>query len=532
MPNIQVRQLSQAGIIKDAKPSSLPLGAWSDGRNVSFTDGKVSRAPVWKSVFGGLIPAPQFAVGYTPTSGIDEVVLACPDGSLARYKDQVVTQASQDGFVAGMGALQGSWTSTQLGDVIYVNHPSIRLRALKPSDARFAFDPQWDPSWRAGVIRQFQDTLIALNVTKGAAAIPSMVKVSDITYFGQTPQSWDSTDPTKLAYENELAQLDGPILDGLVRDQEFLFYTAHQTWSMQATGDFQYQFRKAFSNAGVLAPNCVTESGGLHYVFGSSDLYETDGSSQKSLADGRVRRWLFQVLDRRHTDRCFVQVVPQTNEVYFAFVSKDPSCAFAASTGCNMAIVHNIGTGVISIVDLPNVVSMIPANVETVPLWSTLGTKTWGDLGPSWASDAPTTARQVAGITGNELVALDPATDGQFAGPASTVLNAPAWVERTGMKFDDDVNGKSPLRGAKEWRSAILEAEVVGSGAFEVSLGSAMLADDAPVWDAPMSFDPKVDYAVDSTSSGRALAIRIEFPADVSASVSAIDMDVVPNGGR
>lgn len=547
MPIIPIRNLARGGIQKDVHPTSQALPGWSNGRNVCFYDGKVMRSPVWRRVWSNLngSSSVRFCIARTPSSGFDEVIVGRDDGSLVRYYDGIQVEASQTGWAA-QAATDAPWSGGFLGDVLYVNRQDMAPRALLPGAAAFTTMPSWDPTWRCTVLRTFQDSIIALNVTKGGTHVPSMVKVSDVAYYGQTPGSWDATDPTKLAYESPLSRLTGPILDGLTLGSRFLIYSGHQVLEMRNDGQFTYGFTKLFDDDGIINTNCVVALNGLHYVFGNRDIYVTDGATKKSLADGMVREWVYRTMNTKLSSRFFVWFNPVTNEVFFCHVSGDSGTAWKTPTGCNNAAVYNLTTANWSFVDLPNVSMVTLANANSVLFYQTCSDRTYQNVGGSYydqenshdlnaiAVSAPLNTRDSATVIdgGGTLLGYDFVDKGRLAFPADVNATAPSFVERTGIALDSPQEGLAPLQTTKLIRGIYPEVSVSRAVTLSVSFAGHQTATGHVQFGTPVQFNPDTDDVVDTETSGRYLAIRFDFPPFADTEVSGFDLDVVSNGRR
>lgn len=548
MPNVPVRNLAAGGIIKDIHPTSLPTPAWTGGRNVLFDSGKVQSAPIWRRVSAGLndVSSVRFCMARTLASGAGEVIVARDDTGLVRVNPSGFVLASETGWTAKTPT-EAQWTGGFLGDVLYINRPDIAPRALLPGSQTFTALANWDPTWRCRALRTFQDSLIALNITKNGAVAPSTVKVSDIAFYGTVPGSWDATDPTKLAYESPLSRLKGPILDGLALGDRFLIYTATQVVELRNSGNFIYGFESLPFKDGVLGTNCVVEIDGLHYVFGTRDIYVTDGQTVKSLAVNRVRDAIYRTMNTALRDRAFVAYLPTTDQVVFAYVSGDPETAWNLPTGCNTAWVYSRGSDTWAPIDLPNVSSITQAAVSTVILYSTAGTLTCANIGGSYYDqeggrdtytvavaaplDTPGSLSAIGGA--GLLLAYDYMDTGRLALPVETSCVAPAFVERVGISLDSPQEGLVPLVTTKLIRSIFPQIAVTKPGlAVGVSLAGTETPFARPDFGTPVQFMPGTDYVVDQMASGRYLATRFNFPVGADTALSGFDVDVISNGNR
>lgn len=550
MPTIPVRDLAKGGILRDIDATAAPLPAWSDGRNVCFRDGKTMRSPIWRRVMTGAgstggSPV-RFCAAYTPDTGADQLLLVRDDQSLALYSSGNIIEVSETGFTAA-AAVTTPWTACMLGNVLHINNQSRVPRSLLPGATNFTAMAGWDSTWRCRVLRQFNDTLIALNVTKGATNDPTMVKLSDITLYGSDPRSWDSTNPSTLAYENPLSQMDGPILDGKTLGTSFLFYTAGQCWTMSPGGVDLYSFRRVFADDGIICTNGIVEYGGLHFVFGRNDIYKTDGNTKVSIADGRVREYIYRTMNIKLADRFFAHYFPATNEIAFCFVSGDPSCAWVSPTGCNNAAVYNLTTDTWSFVDLPNVSAIALCNLNVGLAWNncTGSGRSWSNMGGSWydridlrekdiaAVCAPlSTVGSYSTIADNMVLAYDFCDHGRLGFPSDASVTAPSFALRTGIALDDPGSGSAPLNVDKEVQAVYPEITVSRALTVSINLGSQMTTSGAVVWEGVQTFDPINDYKIDSRANGRFLAIRFDFQPFADTSISGFDLQVISNGSR
>jgi hypothetical protein len=71
-----------------------------------------------------------------------------------------------------------------------------------------------------------------------------------------------------------------------------------ETWMMEFIGgDVMFRFDRQFDK-GSSIPTVWLRSGGIHYVFGDNDIWMHDGTSDKPLATGKVRKFIYRELRR------------------------------------------------------------------------------------------------------------------------------------------------------------------------------------------------------------------------------------------
>ena len=64
-------------------------------------------------------------------------------------------------------------------------------------------------------------------------------------------------------------------------------------------GQFIMNFRKLFTDAGLINQNCVVEVEGKHYCFGPADLFVHDGTTKQSICDERTKNFIYSGLNNQ-----------------------------------------------------------------------------------------------------------------------------------------------------------------------------------------------------------------------------------------
>ncbi len=522
--------LGQYGLLPDAAPENLPPNAWNAGNNVRFDHNQVYRAPSFRTVDQGLLQtSPAFVMNVTAPDGVDYIVIANNDGKLTKWSGGTETDVTPtSGFTAATGSR--AFSGCVLGNVVYVNRPDRVPYGLKPSSTDFETIPAWDSNWRCSALRAFGDYLIALNVTKSGTDNPQLVKWSNATLINAFPDSFDETDPTKLSGENPLSALNGPLVDGLALKNAFILYGKRQSFIMTLSNDqFVFNFDKLFDDAGIIAPNCVVEVDGKHYVFGPSDIYVHDGVSKQSISDGKIKEWVFRNLDLSKAETFFVFHDPVLNEVVFCFVSSDSEAGFQGTSYPNRAVAFNYENETWSIRDLPNVVGAAVVNAETALTWANVP-GSWTSQGGTWYQTGSGEARGVVMVKPNDSIsaetifALDSFDMGsRFPFPLFTAGIKPSWVRRTGLDLSEL---GAEVRDWKRFRCIMPIAQMQDAlNSMYVRLGSAQTAAGDITWEATKAFNPRTDYKVDSRRGGRFLSVEMGISDNVDFKVGGYDLD-------
>jgi hypothetical protein len=533
----KLRQLDKFGVITDVDPFDLPLGAWSMGINIRFEDGKVTSAPVWRAAGSPLTDeSPRFVYVANRADSSTSIYVGSRDGKVIEWLPNSETPVSPTGYAPSI--VEATWTGATLAEVVYLNREDRVPWALKPADTKFSNVTGWDSTWRAKLIRAYASSIVALNITKGAVRYPTMVKTSDIvTDPGLEPPSWDATLTTNNATENLLTEMNGEIVEAQPLGNSLLLYSNSETWQMTADGSANvYSYRKLPFSAGAINTNCVVEVNNRHYVFGSTDLWVHDGLSMDSIADGRVRKWVFKNLNAKHADKFFVSYNPQHNTISFHFVSNDPYVKWNGE-GCNRAAVLNLSNKTWVFDDCPLVLASGYAKVSLDTLtWENV-TATWETIGGSWADLEDGFKRtmiyvgeHIAPLTAR-IYARDYYGEGStLSADVDTVATQPALLMRDGMDLDElDAN----LRGYKVVLGIYPQGRLDPSAApLSFSFGVTDYPNLAPVFSVPQTYDALENYKLDFTAAGRFLSMRMDYPDYKTMSLSGIDVDLDMLGER
>lgn len=545
MPTLPLRQLGAVGVITDANPYDLPPNAFSNCNNVIFDEKRVQRSPVFKQVFnsvrstlpydssvgsydsqtssyesaeGAATDAVRFVASYQdPTSG--EVVLICDnDGTVRTYPGGVMSFATPG---SGLTTNDEPWSHTQVAGMSILARKGMRpyIRNIKTDVNYNLLGGDWPVGDTAAVTRSFLDYIILLNVTKSGVDYPTMVKWSNpVEYAAATSTiNWDPSNTNYVAGENVLGELKTAIRDGGVLGNVFIIYAQDQVWLMEYTGSsYVFNFRRLFPTGGIINTNCFVEVEGKHFVFGENDIYVHDGASKKSIADGRVRRRIFQTIDRTKQKSFFALHDSVSNLIYFCYKTKLDEISYKDTQFCNRAAVYNYMEDTWSFMDLPNIVGGSEANISLVQnLYSNLNSS-YELLNTSYVSFEGATPKLSImlgatdlnnGLTESRIYAVDLPTAGLVNLPINTETLKESYVERVGIDLDESGNA---TRNYKIITAIIPQASIDSTeSSFRWQVGASDLPNAAPIWYADQVFYPEQAYKMDMRVAGRYLAYRV-----------------------
>ena len=541
MSNIQVRRLGDIGVITDVNPYDLPPNAFSMGNNIRFNGGKLSRSPAFKGILNTTAPTPVFCYSYSIAGSNDRVGVVNITGTSYQYTSGVETLTTPTVFTPVSGT--EPFTFCMLANLGYLNRNSDVPQYFAPSSTLFTKLPNWPATYTCRSLRAFKSYLIALNITKGGSTNPTMFKWSDITPNNSYPVSWDETDTTKSAGENTLQECTSSILDGMALRDAFIAYTTNQVHLIEYTADSNvFRTRKLFDGPGIINTNCVVEIEGKHYVFGKSDIYSHDGISPMSIADQRVKDFIFNNLNTSQTDKFFVAHNPLLTEFMCCYVSGDAFANFPIATYCNRAAVYNYRNNTWAFRDLPNAtgaaLTSIPATAYS---YTTISPFTYSNIGSTYSALAGNAPKGLVFsspldtpslLTTSKLYAYDAIVAGSFSEAVDYVATTPAFAQRVGVDMDEQ--GAS-LNSYKVAKTLYPQGNALsGTGNLSFSFGATLFNDMQPSFSTAVVFDPTSQYKVDIPQGigGRYLAWKVTDSGSFSFELSGLDVDATVTGKR
>jgi len=547
MPLIRIDNVGQHGIIRDVPDYELPPNAWSDGKNIEASEGKIIKRKGSAITFSSPAVAPYYVYPveapwayYWIYAGLNKVYV------VQNLYHHNITRESSPGVLEEYNASeQWGWTATNLNGVIVLNNGVDAPQYWSwptASDIKLQNLPNWPTNYRARNMRAFKNYLIALDIYKAGTQYPHMVKWSDVTSSGSVPGSWDESDTTGDAGENELTEGGGALIEQLqLRDMNIL-YRSDSTWAMQYIGgNAIWRFYRLFLNSGIMSQRCVKEFFNKHLVFSNDDVIVHDGQNIQSVIDNKMRKWLFNNIDTSNYDRSFV-TPGYPEEMWICFPQ-------SGQTNPDTAIVWNYKENTWSVRDLPNAAHLgwgqidvtsndawdkplgnYQANSSTYAAVSSTyeqtGTLAWSANNNAWDGrtyNALNNGILAADPTNTRLIQLN--TTEQELGVDMT-----SYVTRTGIALIGP--NKTDTYARKFLRAIYPKMEGTTGGVINVYVGSQETTDDAVTWSSAKEFIIGTDYKVDCKESGRLLSVKFESTTDITWSLSSYEMDIEVGGRR
>jgi hypothetical protein len=523
--------LGKIGLVGDVLPHELAPEAWTNGKNVRMLDGIAQKmlghvatygtpgvAPYW------LLPVPTTAEYRWLYASLTKVYTVDSAGT---HTD--ITRTSGGDYAA---TLDTSWTGGLLNGIPVINNgvdvpqmwnspvPATKLVALS----------NWNANWIAKSLRPYRSYLFAMDVTETGTRYPHKVRWSHPALPGAVPASWDETDTTKDAGQVTLSDTGGFVLDSLPLRNTNVVYKEDQIWGFQFVGGNKiFEPVRILSEVGAMSRECAVPffSRGvlMHAVFGADDLLVHDGNSARSIANKKVKRWLFNQIDPGNFERCFVVANYAMNEVWFCFPSTSESLANWAlpwswvddSFGLprELPSVRHIASGLNSYTDVSDV---------------------WDSDSATWDSDSTLWDERAYGAAARRLIMGVPSgptlqyvdQTNQFAGSNMTVQ-----LERTGLAFSKQARDgtlKADLKVRKLVRELWPRIEGTGGGVVNIYVGAQEEVNSAITWAGPFPFTIGTSQKINPWISGRFIAVRFESNSDISWKLHGYELELEPLG--
>jgi len=510
MATVTIPAAGQYGVLSDAAPQELPPNAWTSALNMRFRDGYAERFGGQVQIFGTPAVTPYFVAPYS-AAGARFWVHA---GTARAYVDDGATRTDITNAAPYTGGIDDRWTGGTVGGVLVLNNKADQPQFWGGNVAnKLAPLTGWNTAWRAASVRPFKQYLVALDVTKTATRYPHMVKWSHAADPGTIPVSWDETDPTKDAGEQDLAETPDLLVDQLPLGDINVVYKERSMYLMQYIGQpYIWRFARLPGDVGMLARGCAVETPAGHVVLCAGDVIVHNGQGPKSILTARMRRWLFNKLDSTYFARSFVVANPKRAEVWICFPT-------AGSTSCNLALVWNWADDALGVRELRN------ATCGAVGQINYTAASTWAADAEAWSVDASTwdtdeySAAEARLLLGEAAPSISMADTGaNFNGATVT-----ASLERIGLALDaPDI--------IKTVRSVVPRIEAPAGTVLSIEVGGAMDAETLPVWSPAVPYIVGTTRKADAFATGRFLSVRITGTGAQAWRMKSYDLDVISRG--
>lgn len=248
---------------------------------------------------------------------------------------EYITISGVNQFFDGVFRVASCTTTT----VNYVASPSATYPGGSIGSVAPEYSWNYNPEWsevHAGFMRLYTTPnvgciLVAGNLTAtllDGTEVNYPVTVNWSQKFGlnQAPGTWE---PTVLNVANQLeVPLRGPVLDAFPCNGNLYLMSYWDTVVLSpinfTTTTTPILGVRLFNlGRGLLSANCWCNADNTVYGIDSRDIWVFDGNNFRGLGNQRVKNWFFDQVDPRYTDRVFMVMNTQKNQVEIYYPTRD-----------------------------------------------------------------------------------------------------------------------------------------------------------------------------------------------------------------
>lgn len=571
MPIMRLRNSGKTGVTTDVPAYDLKPGDWSWANNVRFQADRVQKIGGAKASLTTSMPK-QLPLAVMQRPLTESLIYGTYNPETDRGElwestgitHNKISQIKEDGsYVDYFATPQYGWDYTSLSNVVIFNTRLSNPQGLRPSKPNFTDLPGWaEPrvgedntsvDWKANRIRSFKNYLLCMGVWENGVEFPQRVRWSDAAYVGELPSNWYENSDTSDGGFNDLTDSLSHIIDGKPLRDSFVIYTNRDTFIMDYVGGTMvFNFRKIFSDSGILAPNCAVEFEGKHFVVSEDDIFVHNGSTRQSIATGRVKDYLMGQISSNNFDATRVYAYPSKKEIWVAFVSNGNTSGGEASEktyACDKAAVWSWQYDTWSFADLPHVFDIgLGISPETdTRVWDDIAfvptpedPKQYGDYpweqpvidNDTWERESKMFTKHVLFGASSHMcfyqIDTGPVWD-RWNANTKTTNPSPVVCElqRSALDFDEQ---EPDISYHKWWRNVY--PQMGGTGTVRFYIGGSNNPNGEPTWDTWQDFDIEEDTKVDCFSNYRYPAIKLLDSTEGEWTMVGYDVEYFTEGNR
>lgn len=552
------------GVNFTREPSQLSAQVWDEADNVAFRHGVTKKMSGYEQGFGKTGSAGDNSV-------YPESMLALRDDNQQYYwwayasGNKVLRITAKDAHVDATPTnilpsnVNYKWTGDTINAVPYFTN-QIPYRWDNAS-SRFKKYKFWPDHVKAHAVRTYRNFHIALNIST-TDFDPSNPDASWGDSIGQTTERddyvktfgpwlagdhqnalwwsadvigkdtdvvWSDADPTKPSGWNFLGGAGGPIIDGKVLRDSFMIYRERSIWQMTYVGGINvFAFKEIFTDVGCLGLDCVAEIDGWHYVVGQSDVYMHNGVQKKSIADGVVRKALFDTIDPNHIQNVYIATKYQDKELWVCV----PEVGTNRDGKCNVAFVYNWEEQSWARRALPNSLCSIYTILSIASESSSWDSKDFASgVGSTWEENTATWLSVTFKYNPSQWgLAFGGSLPDGTGGAIYTSIAEPIT---DGENFEAEVEKKWIDMGDRtQYKTVNKVYPLVREGEVDVYMSGTSTIMEAPTWKFIGRFDPLKHMHLACHVTGRYLHTKFVIPETSRAEIRGYAVDFRKTGNR
>lgn len=534
MVKLRVDSVGGIGLVRDTAPWKIPAEAWTTVLNAECQNGSVSSGQTFRLLeLGSLIEGPLMAV-HSYLLGDNLYYILCGKDKVWSYIDGAVYDITPTGF--SFGSLEDvGWSFVVFNGILIINNglvephfwpitgndgPGTKLKPLSESSA------DWPVGQSCVFIKAFNNALFAGNITRGSDHYPYLVQFSDFAEPGSLPAEWTARS-TNSAGDFMLVENLDPIVDADIFKDFFIIFKERAVHGIRFIGGNDvYQRFQINTTSGLLARNCLAPTDNFLFALTNDDIVVTRGAEFESVADQKLREYIFKEIDAELYKRCFVQHNPAAKEIWVLIPKGGQEGA--------LAFIWDYKNNAWFTRECSGFVSGTNAFVESrdSEAWENL-TEAWEDWGRTWIVPFLGEAAERL-VFASRINKLDGSFTNAIAESQAGIINRdtrPAILERfwipfpqgnrldwESVKYVTEIWPKVDVSKAEEWE--------VGVDKVGVWLAGEQDQGTPKNWKKVGEFDPLGKRKkVGARISGRFVSLRFEFPAKPGWVLTGYDIE-------
>jgi hypothetical protein len=331
--------LGQLGWVPDLPPGDLPVNAWTAVKNVKFTGTHMENVS-GSSTFKDLSAELDFVLGIGGTKQANTQVWFAAGiknsvAKLVKFTDGGPISTITPGSPA-MSVARGMKMTGGVHDESFILATGIAgpTYAIPPSgtvvELQYSSGVSLSSKLKFKVVRPWRQHLWGLGVavtgtvdSVPAGTYPRLLWCSDAADPGYIPGNWQASNPASLSrnYVSPFINHSGDLVDLVPLGSNAIIYQEDACHLMRYTGEFPALvfIGTAFTEFGLLAPNCAVQLRNQHLALGFSDIILHNGETAESLLQSRVRKWMFRNMSDTYYRNSFLAPNYQEKEIYICF---------------------------------------------------------------------------------------------------------------------------------------------------------------------------------------------------------------------
>ena len=519
MKMLKINSLGSQNVNFDLEPCDLPAEVFTYGTNYKLVNNKIVSFNMSKTL---ALPSSNFKSGLilsvTNTNGNFYVLI----GQSAAWVyngstwSNITSSTGYPGIATGGELL---WHSCMLGNIPIFNNAQHYPEYWSPQQITQILQPllfktgsTWQTmGYHAKIIRSHKNFLFALNLSEGAATLPSSYRWSHPADINGLPPSWDEANLSYIAGKASVGGEMGALVDGKSLRDNFVLYSERGITILNFVGgEFIWQAQTLTTNYGLLSKNCIAEANGIHYFISDGDILSNDGNSIKSILNKQLKTKLTSNIDAINYVNSFAYTNSIAKEIWFCIPE-------TGNTLPNIAFIFSYENGTTSIRHIPSSTSITFGPNLSVPLL-------WGGITDTWNSAFKTWSYDLTSVFSKTIIC----TNNTNSGIISLELDDGTTVQNTILeKLSYPLEGQEIVTTTKSVYPHISCNEPVS-----IQLGSQDFVGSAVRWKPEVLFNPKTMRKVDIRTTGKLLSWRIKSTGNLPFTLTGLDIEYTTNGTR